>query len=129
MQVGRVAYEMMQTNRADASNSFFSLDDIYYFGGQNAHDRVAVMPNSGGGYKDITFQVGCSVTFYCVQEVASAIAEQEVQRPIPGLDKVLLGFSIRNFFLVHGWWNMLAHYYMGLKNVTGEMWVYYYTSA
>ncbi|KPJ13995.1 Alpha-(1,6)-fucosyltransferase [Papilio machaon] len=39
-QVGRVAYEIMQTNRVDASNSFFSLDDIYYFGGQNAHDRV-----------------------------------------------------------------------------------------
>ncbi|KOB78961.1 Alpha 1,6-fucosyltransferase [Operophtera brumata] len=41
--VGRVAYEMMQTNRMDASDSFFSLDDIYYFGGQNAHDRRAVM--------------------------------------------------------------------------------------
>ncbi|KAG6455895.1 hypothetical protein O3G_MSEX009472 [Manduca sexta] len=57
-QVGRVAYEMMQTNRVDASNSFFSLDDIYYFGGQNAHDRVAVMSNTGGKSQDISFETG-----------------------------------------------------------------------
>lgn len=56
-QVGRVAYEMMQTNRVDASDSFFSLDDIYYFGGQNAHDRVAVMANKGER-QDISFDVG-----------------------------------------------------------------------
>nr|XP_049700311.1 alpha-(1,6)-fucosyltransferase isoform X1 [Helicoverpa armigera] len=56
-QVGRVAYEMMQTNRVDASDSFFSLDDIYYFGGQNSHDRIAVMPNDGQ-YQDVPFQVG-----------------------------------------------------------------------
>lgn len=54
--MGRVAYEMMQTNRVDASDSFFSLDDIYYFGGQNAHDRIAVMHNDGN-YQDIAFQV------------------------------------------------------------------------
>lgn len=56
-QVGRVAYEIMQTNRVDASNSFFSLDDIYYFGGQNAHDRIAVMNNNGQNM-DISFEVG-----------------------------------------------------------------------
>ncbi|CAH2041646.1 unnamed protein product, partial [Iphiclides podalirius] len=57
-QVGRVAYEMMQTNRVDASDSFFSLDDIYYFGGQNAHDRQAVMAHNTLGKEDISFQVG-----------------------------------------------------------------------
>ncbi|CAB3227827.1 unnamed protein product [Arctia plantaginis] len=56
-QVGRVAYEMMQANRVDASDSFFSLDDIYYFGGQNAHDRVAVMDNAGTN-QDVVFLVG-----------------------------------------------------------------------
>ncbi|XP_075976704.1 alpha-(1,6)-fucosyltransferase 8 isoform X2 [Anticarsia gemmatalis] len=56
-QVGRVAYEMMQTNRVDASDSFFSLDDIYYFGGQNSHDRIAVMTNDGSN-QDIAFEVG-----------------------------------------------------------------------
>lgn len=45
-QVGRVAYEMMQANRADASRAAVSLDDIYYFGGQNAHDRRAVLPHA-----------------------------------------------------------------------------------
>ncbi|KAL0878703.1 hypothetical protein ABMA27_003757 [Loxostege sticticalis] len=57
-QVGRVAYEMMQTNRVDASNAFFSLDDIYYFGGQNAHDRVAVLPHTAGAQQEISLQVG-----------------------------------------------------------------------
>jgi glycoprotein 6-alpha-L-fucosyltransferase len=52
-----VAYEMMQTNRVDASNSFFSLDDIYYFGGQNAHDRVAVLPNAAVSSQDVALQV------------------------------------------------------------------------
>ncbi|XP_013136337.1 PREDICTED: alpha-(1,6)-fucosyltransferase [Papilio polytes] len=59
-QVGRVAYEMMQANRADAANSYFSLDDIYYFGGQNAHDRAALMPHDAHAHAhdEISFQVG-----------------------------------------------------------------------
>ncbi|XP_072942297.1 alpha-(1,6)-fucosyltransferase [Epargyreus clarus] len=57
-QVGRVAYEMMQTNRVDASDSFYSLDDIYYFGGQNAHNRRAIMPHTSRGNQEISFQVG-----------------------------------------------------------------------
>ncbi|XP_050344252.1 alpha-(1,6)-fucosyltransferase [Nymphalis io] len=57
-QVGRVAYEMMQTNRVDASDSFYSLDDIYYFGGQNAHDRRAVMAHNARGNQEISVQVG-----------------------------------------------------------------------
>ena len=32
----------MQTYHSDASSFFFSLDDIYYFGGQSAHKQVAV---------------------------------------------------------------------------------------
>lgn len=56
-QVGRVAYEMMQANRLDASESFFSLDDIYYFGGQNAHNRMAVMSHSPTR-NDIPFEAG-----------------------------------------------------------------------
>lgn len=52
-----MAYELMQANRVDASESFFSLDDIYYFGGQNAHDRVAVRPHEAAGTQDIAFKV------------------------------------------------------------------------
>ncbi|XP_048483245.1 alpha-(1,6)-fucosyltransferase isoform X2 [Plutella xylostella] len=57
-QIGRLAYEMMQANRADASNSYFTLDDIYYYGGQNAHNRIAVLPHKGGKHEDISFEVG-----------------------------------------------------------------------
>ncbi|XP_049841519.1 alpha-(1,6)-fucosyltransferase-like isoform X3 [Schistocerca gregaria] len=44
-QVCRVAYELMQTLHADASDRFKSLDDIYYYGGQNQHTQVAVIPH------------------------------------------------------------------------------------
>ena len=67
--------------------------------------------------------------------VASATVEQEILGSILGSGKVLFGFSVRNFavtvtesgfvdiFPVDD--NKLAPYYMGLKNITGEMWVYY----
>ncbi|XP_060530769.1 alpha-(1,6)-fucosyltransferase isoform X2 [Cylas formicarius] len=42
-QVCRVAYEIMQTYHPDASGRFRSLDDIYYYGGQNPHNVVAVL--------------------------------------------------------------------------------------
>jgi glycoprotein 6-alpha-L-fucosyltransferase len=41
-QVCRMAYELMQARFPDASWRFRSLDDIYYFGGQNAHNVRAV---------------------------------------------------------------------------------------
>ncbi|XP_066550555.1 alpha-(1,6)-fucosyltransferase isoform X2 [Amia ocellicauda] len=44
-QVCRVAYEIMQTLHPDASSYFHSLDDIYYFGGQNAHNQIAIYPH------------------------------------------------------------------------------------
>lgn len=44
-QVCRVAYEIMQNYFPDGSGRFKSLDDIYYYGGQNAHHTVAVLPH------------------------------------------------------------------------------------
>ncbi|CAG0913374.1 unnamed protein product [Notodromas monacha] len=44
-QVCRAAYEAMQSVNVDASNRFKSLDDIYYYGGQNGHKRRAVFPH------------------------------------------------------------------------------------
>lgn len=32
----------MQTLHPDASSYFYSLDDIYYFGGQNPHNQLAI---------------------------------------------------------------------------------------
>jgi len=42
-QVCRVAYEIMQYLKPDASDNFKSLDDIWYFGGQDEHQQIAVM--------------------------------------------------------------------------------------
>ncbi|XP_046913120.2 alpha-(1,6)-fucosyltransferase [Dermatophagoides farinae] len=44
-QVCRLAYELMQSKNPaiDRSNNFFSLDDIYYFGGQNSHNQIAIL--------------------------------------------------------------------------------------
>ncbi|CAB0032297.1 unnamed protein product [Trichogramma brassicae] len=41
-QVCRVAYELMQTYSIDASNKFRSLDDIYYYGGQNPNPQIVI---------------------------------------------------------------------------------------
>lgn len=41
-QVCRMAYELMQPRYPDASWRFKSLDDIYYFGGQNDHKMRAI---------------------------------------------------------------------------------------
>ena len=57
-QVCRVAYEIMQTMYPDASNRFKSLDDIYYYGGQNAHNREAVLPHHPKSHDEIHMNVG-----------------------------------------------------------------------
>ncbi|XP_046665025.1 alpha-(1,6)-fucosyltransferase [Homalodisca vitripennis] len=57
-QVCRVAYEIMQSLYPDASDRFRSLDDIYYFGGQALHRRVAVLPHKSQGPEQMDLQVG-----------------------------------------------------------------------
>ncbi|XP_072555146.1 alpha-(1,6)-fucosyltransferase isoform X2 [Paramormyrops kingsleyae] len=57
-QVCRVAYEIMQTLHPDASGNFHSLDDIYYFGGQNAHNQIAVHPHQPRGPDDLALEPG-----------------------------------------------------------------------
>ncbi|XP_026872015.2 alpha-(1,6)-fucosyltransferase [Electrophorus electricus] len=57
-QVCRVAYEIMQTLHPDASSYFYSLDDIYYFGGQNAHDQIAIYPHQARTAEDIPLEPG-----------------------------------------------------------------------
>ncbi|OTF81833.1 hypothetical protein BLA29_008105 [Euroglyphus maynei] len=47
-QVCRLAYELMQmqrTNGRDMSTHFYSLDDVYYFGGQISHRLESIMAN------------------------------------------------------------------------------------
>ena len=46
----------MQTLHVDASSNYYSLDDIYYYGGQQGHDVIAFVENKA---KDqVQFKVG-----------------------------------------------------------------------
>lgn len=57
-QVCRVSYEIMQAMYPDASNRFKSLDDIYYFGGQNPHNRKVVIGHKGKTANELTLKPG-----------------------------------------------------------------------
>ena len=57
-QVSRIAYEIMQTRFPDAADRFKSLDDIWYFGGQDEHQQVAVMDHAPRGKDEIALRKG-----------------------------------------------------------------------
>ncbi|XP_071797508.1 alpha-(1,6)-fucosyltransferase-like [Asterias amurensis] len=57
-QVCRVAYEIMQTYHPDASAFFHSLDDVYYFGGQNEHRQTALYEHKPQGKDEIALSPG-----------------------------------------------------------------------
>ena len=57
----------MQKYHIDASQKYYSLDDVYYFGGQQAHDVVAIQDNKlenddsavqHRGGDELKFQIG-----------------------------------------------------------------------
>ncbi|CAJ0589879.1 unnamed protein product [Cylicocyclus nassatus] len=57
-QVCRMGFELMQVQQGDAGEKFHSLDDLYYYGGQHAHELVAVenyIPEQSG---EIELRVG-----------------------------------------------------------------------
>ncbi|KAI6212906.1 hypothetical protein M3Y94_00084800 [Aphelenchoides besseyi] len=57
-QVCRVGYELMQIEKGDAGDWFHSLDDVYYYGGQHAHDQVAIEPHEAANSEEIDLKVG-----------------------------------------------------------------------
>lgn len=59
-QICRLAFELMQTQHSniDLSNAFYSLDDIYYFGGQVFHGKQAIMNHKAVNENEISFKVG-----------------------------------------------------------------------
>ncbi|XP_014661833.1 PREDICTED: alpha-(1,6)-fucosyltransferase-like [Priapulus caudatus] len=57
-QVCRLAYEMLNTIHPDASAWFRSLDDIYYFGGQHAHNQRALYKHEKSSVQEIDINVG-----------------------------------------------------------------------
>ena len=48
----------MQTKHFDASRSFYSLDDVYYFGGQQSHNVKAFHANSKSYEGQVAFEKG-----------------------------------------------------------------------
>lgn len=48
----------MQNYFPDASARFRSLDDIYYYGGQNAHNRIVVLPHEARKDGELDLMVG-----------------------------------------------------------------------
>jgi len=59
-QVCRIAYEIMQQGQVDASSKFRSLDDIWYYGGQEEHQQEAVLRHqpSSASSGEMSLEVG-----------------------------------------------------------------------
>uniref|UniRef100_A0A6V7IEL6 Alpha-(1,6)-fucosyltransferase n=1 Tax=Bracon brevicornis TaxID=1563983 RepID=A0A6V7IEL6_9HYME len=63
-QVCRVAYEIMQTYYVDAHDRFTSLDDVYYYGGQNPNPGVVILEHIPKRLGEIELKVGDKVEVY-----------------------------------------------------------------
>lgn len=48
----------MQSFYPDAYNRFKSLDDIYYYGGQNAHNVMSVLNHNPSSHTQIVMKAG-----------------------------------------------------------------------
>ncbi|XP_064116313.1 alpha-(1,6)-fucosyltransferase-like [Macrobrachium nipponense] len=57
-QVCRIAYEIMQSLHPDASHYYRSLDDVYYYGGQNAHNQRARFSHTPGRSDEMILRAG-----------------------------------------------------------------------
>ncbi|MCP9256920.1 Alpha1,6 fucosyltransferase [Dirofilaria immitis] len=60
-QVCRMGYELMQIRFGDAGDRFHSLDDIYYFGGQQAHEQVVVESYRAETDNEIDLNIGDTI--------------------------------------------------------------------
>ncbi|KAK6051560.1 variant SH3 domain protein [Cooperia oncophora] len=54
----RLAYELMQVRHGDAGESFHSLDDSYYFGGQLQNDYIAIESHTAQDDTEINLRIG-----------------------------------------------------------------------
>ncbi|KAI5696585.1 hypothetical protein M8J75_015200 [Diaphorina citri] len=57
-QICRTAYEQMNAKFPDASDRYWSLDDIYYFGGQLSRIHIAVLPHTPRHSSEMDLMVG-----------------------------------------------------------------------
>ncbi|KHJ85581.1 hypothetical protein OESDEN_14688 [Oesophagostomum dentatum] len=53
-----MGYELMQVQEGDAGERFHSLDDLYYYGGQHAHELTAVENHVPEASEEIELKVG-----------------------------------------------------------------------
>ncbi|KAE9546993.1 hypothetical protein FO519_009795 [Halicephalobus sp. NKZ332] len=60
-QVCRMGFELMQVRVGDAGHLFHSLDDIYYYGGQQAHEEVVVLSHVPRNNDEIELGIGDKV--------------------------------------------------------------------
>ncbi|XP_023248316.1 alpha-(1,6)-fucosyltransferase [Copidosoma floridanum] len=60
-QVCRVAYELMQTYHVDAHDKFASLDDVYYYGGQNPHPQIVIINHKPTKKEEIELKINDEV--------------------------------------------------------------------
>jgi hypothetical protein len=44
--------------KTDKSSSFYSLDDIYYFGGQSDHNQIAILNHKSVNDLEINLKIG-----------------------------------------------------------------------
>uniref|UniRef100_A0A1A9VF78 Alpha-(1,6)-fucosyltransferase n=1 Tax=Glossina austeni TaxID=7395 RepID=A0A1A9VF78_GLOAU len=56
--VCRVAYEIMQTLYPDAGHRFKSLDDVYYYGGQNSDNYQVIIAHEARNHDEIHMRIG-----------------------------------------------------------------------
>jgi glycoprotein 6-alpha-L-fucosyltransferase len=45
-------------DKTDKSSSFYSLDDIYYFGGQSDHNQIAILNHKAVNDLEINLKIG-----------------------------------------------------------------------
>jgi glycoprotein 6-alpha-L-fucosyltransferase len=53
-----MAYEIMQNLRVDAAERYHTIDDMYYYGGQDSHYYEAVMQHKALRPDEIDMRVG-----------------------------------------------------------------------
>ena len=61
IQICRVAYEVMQQRVIDGAWRVQPLDDVYYFGGQNAHNQRAVISHKALWPNEFSFDRGDTI--------------------------------------------------------------------
>ena len=58
----RLAYELMQTRHVDATQYYYSLDDVFYYGGMQGHHVRAIHPHKPRSSSQLELVVGDTIS-------------------------------------------------------------------